>query len=149
MGDAKIGQRGSAIEAGAAAGVGSGRQRQTVSLPQRGTEDRIHKAGGARRARQPNQLHGSVYDGRRGNAIQVQELVKTQSENVKDVGVDSLDRPIREMFDQVVKASLPSQCARDDLGREGRDRVGRAGARGRAQVRTEGRPAPSAIARSA
>ena len=45
---------------------------------------------------------------------------------MKDVGVDSLDRPIREMFNQVVKASLPSQCAnwRDEpvlsaLGREG------------------------------
>ena len=40
--------------------------------------DRIHKAGGARLVRQPNQLHGSVYDGRRGNAIQVQELVTAQ-----------------------------------------------------------------------
>ena len=61
------------------------------------------------------QVDGVVDDGGGRHAIEMQELVEAEAQDVKNLAVDRGERAPREMFDEDVEAALPAQRPGDDL----------------------------------
>src|SRR5262245_33908770 len=82
------------------------------------SQDGVHEARCARLAGGSRQAHRVVDDGGGRNAIEMEQLKETQSEDREDLRVDLRQWPFGEVRDKVVEGPLPAQRARDDGGSE-------------------------------
>jgi hypothetical protein len=90
-------------------------QRQSVTVTQRCTQDCVHKSACARLARRSRQIDGIVDDRRSRNTSQVEELIQTQAEDCDHLIIKFRDLAPREVFDEVIETSLPSQRTSNNL----------------------------------
>ena len=111
-------------------------------------QDRIHEAGGARFPGSP--CHGDrVVDGRGGrHAIEMNQLIRAQTENLENLTVKLCQGSLGELGDQVIELSLPAQRTGDEVGRQ--CSIAFVLKRGRTSTRAAGRSSrPAPISHSA
>ena len=84
----------------------------------------------------PRQIHRIVHDRRRRHARQVQQLIGAEAQDLDDLRIEPLDRPLREVADQMIERRPPALHAGRDLG--GQRAVALVGER-RARARDRGR----------
>jgi hypothetical protein len=94
------------------------RQGQRPALSRRSPQDRVDQSGRAAFARLSSQLDGIVNDGCGRYACQVQKLVEAQAKNLDDLGVEAIERPLRERHDQMIECGPPALHAGDDFGHQ-------------------------------
>ena len=102
--DAEIGER-----------VGRRGHRQPGSVPADSPEDGIHRAGRAGAAALAGQPDGVVDDGGGRDAIEMEQLVRRQPQDVEDVGVERADGPAARPRDRMVERRAPPQRAECNL----------------------------------
>jgi hypothetical protein len=86
-----------------------------MTLTQCCAQNGVHESACARFASRSGQIDGIVDDGGRGYATEVEELVKTESQDCEYFAIQCRDAATREMFNEVIETSLPATRAGDDL----------------------------------
>ena len=91
------------------------RQGQLMTLAQRCAQDGIDEATCARFPGRSRQIDRIVHDSGSGYATEMEELIKTQSEDGEYFAVECRDASTGEMFNEVIETSLPANGAGDNL----------------------------------
>jgi hypothetical protein len=91
------------------------RQRKRVPLSRNRAQHRVHESARARLARPFHQIHRIVYDRGRRHAREVEQLVRAQTQDVDHLAIETRDRPLGEMTDQMIQRAAPALHAGGDF----------------------------------
>ena len=86
------------------------------SVPRDSPENRVHRTGRPRMAARARQRHAVVHGRGGGDAVEMEQLVDREPEDVEDVCVECRDTPVACRFDGAVERRAPAKRSNRDLG---------------------------------
>src|SRR5262249_27759135 len=90
-------------------------QRQLLAPTADFPQDGVHERSGAAFARASRKADRVVDGSRRGDAIELQKLEDREPQDVQDLGIQPGDRPSRDVADDAIESTLPTEGAGCDL----------------------------------